>query len=78
MEKFENYHHPERHYMHSPGAKWIDKPVVGIGCPYSDRKAGPLRYTLGYRGYELEVSRDLCLAGRYLSYATPLTAPSSR
>ena len=59
MEKFENYHHPERHYTHGPGAKWIDKPVVGFGCPYSDRKTGSLRYTLGYRGYDLEVSRDI-------------------
>ena len=40
MDKFENYHHPERHYTHGPGAKWIDKPVVGFGCPYSDRKTG--------------------------------------
>ena len=59
MEKFENYHHPERHNTHGPGAKWIDKPVVGFGCPYSDRKTGSLRYTLGYRGYDLEVSRDI-------------------
>jgi hypothetical protein len=36
-------------------AKWIEKPVVGFGCPYSDRKAKSLRYTLGYRGYDLEV-----------------------
>ena len=42
MEKFDNYHHPERHYTH-----------------YSDRKAGSLRYTLRYRGYDLEVSRDI-------------------
>jgi hypothetical protein len=37
MEKFQNYHQPERHYTHGPGAKWIEKPVVGFGCPYSDR-----------------------------------------
>ena len=38
MDKFENYHRPERHYTHGPGAKWIEKPIVGFGCPY-DRKA---------------------------------------
>jgi hypothetical protein len=33
MEKFENYHRPERHHTHGPGAKWIEKPVVGFGVP---------------------------------------------
>jgi hypothetical protein len=61
MGKFENYHHPERHYTHGPGAKWIEKLAVGFGRPYSDRKAESLRYTLGYRGYDLEVARDASL-----------------
>ena len=59
MEKFENYHRPERHHTHSPGAKWIEKPVVGFGCPYGDRKAKSPRYTLCHRGYDLEVSQDV-------------------
>jgi hypothetical protein len=59
MEKFENYHRPERHHTHGPGAKWIEKPVVGFGCPYGDRKAKSPRYTLCHRGYDLEVSQEV-------------------
>jgi hypothetical protein len=59
MAKFESYHRPERHYTHGAGAKWIDKPVIGFGCPYNDRKVTSWRYTLCYRGYDLEVARDV-------------------
>jgi hypothetical protein len=59
MGKFENHHHPEHHYTHGAGAKWIEKLGVGFGRPYSDRKAGSLRYTLDYRGYHLEVARNV-------------------
>ena len=49
MEKFENYHRPEHHYTHGPGAKWIERPVVDFGCPYGDSKAKSLLYTLSNR-----------------------------
>jgi hypothetical protein len=61
MGKLANYQLPQRHYTHGPGAKWIEKLAVGFGRPYSDRKPESLRYTLGYRGYDLEVERDLSI-----------------
>jgi hypothetical protein len=61
MGKLENYLLPERHYTHGPGAKFIEKLAIGFGRPYSDRRVGSLRYTLDYRGYDLDVARDVSL-----------------
>jgi hypothetical protein len=55
---FDDYH-PERHYMRGPGPKWLEKQGGGFACPDSDRKARSLQYKLGYRGYDLEVARDV-------------------
>jgi hypothetical protein len=55
---FDDYH-PERHYMRGPGPKWLEKQGGGFACPDGDRKARSLQYKLGYRGYDLEVARDV-------------------
>ena len=45
MAKFFNHYHPDH--------------AVGFGHPYSDRRPIPWHYTLGYRGYDLEVAREV-------------------
>ena len=45
MAKFFNHYHPDH--------------AVGFGHPYSDRRPVSWHYTLGYRGYDLEVSREV-------------------
>ena len=45
MAKFFNHYHPDH--------------AVGFGHPYSDRRPISWHYTLGYRGYDLEVAREV-------------------
>ena len=47
MGKFFNHYCPDR--------------AVGFGHPYSDRRPETWHYTLGYRGYDLDVVRDVSL-----------------
>ena len=45
MVKFFNHYHPDH--------------AVGFGHPYSDGRPISWHYTLGYRGYDLEVAREV-------------------
>jgi hypothetical protein len=45
MAKLFNHYHPDH--------------AVGFGHPYSDRRPISWHYTLGYRGYDLEVAREV-------------------
>jgi hypothetical protein len=45
MAKFFNHYQPDH--------------AVGFGHPYSDRRPISWHYTLGYRGYDLEVAREV-------------------
>jgi len=47
MGKFFNHYCPDR--------------AVGFVHPYSDRRPETLHYTLGYRGYDLDVAREVSL-----------------
>ena len=47
MGKFFNHYCPDR--------------AVGFGHPYSDRRPETWHYTLGYRGYDLDVAREVSL-----------------
>ena len=47
MGKFFNHYHPDR--------------AVGFAHPYNDRGPKSWHYTLGYRGYDLEVGRYVSL-----------------
>jgi hypothetical protein len=47
MGKFFNHYHPDR--------------AVGFGHPYSDRRPISWHYTLCYRGYDLDVAREVSI-----------------
>ena len=47
MGKFFNHYMPDR--------------AVGFAHPYNERSVAPWRYTLGYRGYDLDVERHISL-----------------
>ena len=47
MGKFFNHYMPDR--------------AVGFAHPYNERSVAPWRYTLGYRGYDLDVERRISL-----------------
>jgi hypothetical protein len=47
MAKFFNHYHPDR--------------AVGFGHPYSDRRPVSWHYTLDYRGYDLDVAREVSI-----------------
>ena len=47
MGKFFNHYHSD--------------PAIGFAHPYADRRPESWHYTLGYRGYDLEVERHVSL-----------------
>ena len=68
MGKFFNHYMPDR--------------AVGFAHPYNERSAESWHYTLGYRGYDLDVERhiSLWLVGIHPrpGIADPSTLPSSK
>ena len=39
---------------------YISDRAVGLAHPYNERNPEPWHYTLGYRGYDLDVSPSCC------------------